>query len=198
LAKIPPQERYIQLTAMLFNSVAFRTLPPMALKLWFDLRVQFYGRNNGNISAVMSQLGARGWCSATTLTRAIWELLSRGLLKRTREGKPGPYRLCALYAFTDLATYANPKLGIKEGQPTREFASWVPGKSHAPKSKAAKVPKEKTPLQKMERYRSTKWSVTAPESGALPYSTAPDCGAVNANQNASKPAPVLARDASTH
>jgi hypothetical protein len=186
---------------MLFDSVAFRTLPPMALKLWFDLRVQFYGSNNGNICAVMSQLGARGWRSATTLTRAIWELLRRGLLKRTREGKPGPYRLCALYAFTDLPMYANPKLGLKEGAPTREFASWVPGKSHAPQSRAAKfaqVSKEKTLPQKMERYRSTKWSVTDPDSGALPYSTAPDCGAVNANQNASKPTPVLAHDASTH
>ena len=186
---------------MLFNSVAFRTLPPMALKLWFDLRVQFYGSNNGNISAVMSQLGARGWRSATTLTRAIWILLSRGLLKRIREGKPGPYRLCALYAFTDLATYANPKLGIKESQPTREFATWVPGESYAPDSRATKfavVPKEKIPIPKMEGYRSRKRSVTDPDSGALPYSTAPQSGAANATKNASKPAPVLARDAATH
>ena len=51
MAKIPPQERYIQLPAMLFNSVAFRTLPPMALKLTNrNVPVNRQGRGNDDQS----------------------------------------------------------------------------------------------------------------------------------------------------
>src|SRR5437762_1701576 len=104
MAHKPPFERYLRIPAMVFDSAAFRTLPPSALKLWIDLRTLLNGYNNGNISAALSDLRRREWCSSSTLNSALWELLERGLLRRIREGKPGPFRICALYAFTDLPT----------------------------------------------------------------------------------------------
>src|SRR5437867_11636545 len=98
------QEHWVQIKRTVYNSVAFRTLPPSALKLWIDLRTQFRGNNNGNINAAMSVLVHRGWTSTQTLHRALPELLERGLIARTRQGKPGPYRVCSLFRFTDLAT----------------------------------------------------------------------------------------------
>src|ERR1700694_2962252 len=125
MAKPQALERYIMIKATVFDSPAFRTLPPSAAKLWIDLRTRFYGRNNGSISATLKELAIRSWCSSGTLDHALWELLDRGLLRRTREGKPGPFRICALYAFTDLPTDRNAKVGIEGGPATREFLSWV-------------------------------------------------------------------------
>ncbi len=171
MAKLQALERYITIKATVFDSPAFRTLPPSAAKLWIDLRTQFRGRNNGNISATLKTLAIRSWCSSETLNRALWELLDRGLLRRTREGKPGPLRICALYAFTDLPTDRNDRHGIEGGPATREFLSWVHGNSFAPNSKATKLAsnpnKKKSPLLESEQYYSGNRTDTAPKTGEL-------------------------------
>ena len=162
-------ERHIRVYASLYDAPAFRSLPFSALKLWVDLRTKNNGSNNGNISAALSTLRYRDWNSADTLNKALWKLLDRGLLRRTREGQPGPFRICALYAFTDLPTVRNDKLEIEGRQATREFAEWVPGKSFAPEKRARKVPanpNKKNPLfQKSGGYRSDDRSVTASTTG---------------------------------
>lgn len=171
MKKIKSGERHLRIYASLYDSPAFRTLPPSALKLWIDLRRANNGSNNGNISCTLSQLRQYGWCSSGTLNRALWELLGRGLIRRTREGKPGPLRLCSLYAFADLPTAQNDRLGISGGPPTMEFARWLPGMSCAPNAKAAKLAtnpaKKKTPLQESEQYRSENCSVAAPKDGEM-------------------------------
>jgi hypothetical protein len=194
MVKKLPSERYFKVTALVFESVAFRTLPPSALKLWVDLRSRYNGSNNGNISAALSTLRPRGWRSPETLTRALWELLHRGLLRRTREGKPGPFRLCALYAFTDLPTARNDRLSIDGAQPTLEFAHWVPGRSYAPASKARKLPmnSKKSLLQKPKHYRSNNRSVTASEIEALIPATASKTEAASDGPTGPEAAPVLA------
>lgn len=190
-------ERYLKLTASVYDSPAFRTLPPSALKLWIDLRVQFRGGNNGNISAALTQLRSRGWSSDDTLSRALWVLLERGLLRRTREGKPGPFRLCSLYAFTDLPTARNDRLEIEGRDPTREFAGWVPGKSYAPQSKARKMPKKKSLLQNAEQHCSRERNDTATGIGELAASCVPEMEAVIPLHQLPETAPVLARGQSS-
>jgi hypothetical protein len=120
------RRRYIQIESDVFDSEAFRTLPASATKLWFDLRTQFRGNNNGDISAAKSVLARRGWTSPETLYRALRELLARGLMDRTRQGKPGPHRITSLYRFTDLPTAKNEVKFIEGRHATREYLNWKP------------------------------------------------------------------------
>src|ERR1700687_5221623 len=105
--KAKERRRYLKIDDIVYQSEAFRTLPGGALKLWIDMRTQFKGSNNGNINATLSELVHRGWTSQGTLYRALPVLLERGLIARTRKGKPGPYRVCSLFRFTDLSTMPN-------------------------------------------------------------------------------------------
>jgi len=115
-----------------YGSAAFSTLPYAAAKLYIDLRVQLNGFNNGRLDATMTTMSKRGWTSLETLWRAIEELMARGLMARTREGKPGPAKICNLYRFTDLPTPSD-EARFNKGMPaTLEFHSWQPGKSFAP------------------------------------------------------------------
>jgi len=193
--KKPPTDRFIQIPSLLFDTPAFRTLPSAALKLWVDLRTQFRGTNNGNISAVLSTLRHRRWRSSETLSNAIWELLKRGLLRRTREGKPGPMRICALYAFTDLPTSRNDRLEIEGAVASKEYANWVSGISFAPESRAKKLARnpsrKKTPLRKLERQQFDSRRVTATKSGELEQPTAANIEAASEGSNGRNTAPVL-------
>jgi hypothetical protein len=202
MPKKPPTDHYVSFKSLVYNSPAFRTLPSSALKLWVDLRIQFRGGNNGNISASMSTLRHRGWRSPETLNRALWELLKRGLLRRMREGKPGPLRLCALFSFTDLPTSRNDKLGFEGAASSMEFESWVPGVSFAPDSKAKKLPrnpsKKKTPLRKSERQRFDNRTVTATNIEQLGHSAATKIGAEIPGANGLDPAAVLASEPIVH
>ena len=129
--------------------------------------------------------------SSETLNRALWELLSRGLIRRTREGKPGPFRLCALYTFTDLPTVRIDRLGIADSPATTQFASWVPGVSYAPTTKATKLAanpaRKNTPLRKPDGNRFENRNVTAPPIGELAVTAAPELGAAISRRNARKP-----------
>ena len=133
------KRRFVMIDASVYTTPAFRTLPSGATKLYLDLRTQYNGFNNGRIVCTLSELRHRGWVSDGTLTRALWTLLQRGLLLRTREGKPGPFRTCAYYAFADQPIAKDAKHGIRGANPTHEYLSWVEGKSFAPESKARKI-----------------------------------------------------------
>jgi hypothetical protein len=202
MAQKPATDRFFSVTSYVYNSPAFHTLPSAALKLWVDLRTEYRGANNGNISAALSLLRHRGWCSSETLSRALWELLQRGLLRRTREGKPGPLRLCALFAFTDLPISSNDKLGLKGAGPSMEFASWVPGESFAPGSKAKKLArntsKKKPPVRNSEQQRFDNRNVTATRNGELEQCTATKTETVNARSDDRETAPVLASEQIVH
>jgi hypothetical protein len=195
MKKRPSDERHIRIYASLYDSPAFRTLPRNALKLWIDLRRQNYGSNNGNISCTLAALRQYDWCSSDTLNRALWELLGRGLIRRTREGKPGPFRLCGLYAFTDIPTGRNDKLDIAGGPATKEFARWVPGMSFAPNTRAAKLAansaSKKTLIRELEGYRSAIRNVTAPQVGESTAFTASRIEAANSPQIQPEAAPVV-------
>lgn len=124
----PPSRRYVRIDDVVYQSEAFRTLPGGAMKLYIDLRTQLNGYNNGNVDATMSTLLKRGWTSPDTLHRALKELLGRGLIDRTRHGKPGPGRICSLFRFTDVATPKNEAKFVKGCPPTLEFKNWQPEK----------------------------------------------------------------------
>ena len=58
-------------------------------------------RNNGNLSATITQLKPRGIASTATLTKVLSELQDKNLIVRTRQGRfINPGGRCALYAVT--------------------------------------------------------------------------------------------------
>ena len=81
------------------ESIAYVTASAHGKALLNDLCFQFRGSNNGDLSAAWAIMKVRGWKSRDTLTRALAELLERGLIEKTRQG--GRHR-CSLYALTWL------------------------------------------------------------------------------------------------
>ncbi len=82
----------------------FLSLSGSALKVLHWLVRQYNGKNNGNLSATITQLKHRGIASTATLTKALDELQAKNLIVRTREGRfLNPGGRCALYAVTWLA-----------------------------------------------------------------------------------------------
>jgi hypothetical protein len=120
----PGRIRYLRIEQPVYESEAFRTLPPSAVKLWVDLRTQLNGYNNGRLDATKQTLARRGWTSPETIYRALNELLSRGLLARTRHGKPGPARICSLFRFTDLPVEKDEKRFVVGSPATFEYNGW--------------------------------------------------------------------------
>jgi hypothetical protein len=126
-------KRYILITDTVYNSIAFRTLPGGALKLWMDMRTQFRGSNNGSIMVTLRVLQHRGWNSSSKLVRAMHELLERGLIAYTRHARKNAKHQASLFAFTDIDTAANARDGVVGAKATHEYLKWLqPAKSEAP------------------------------------------------------------------
>ena len=108
------------------DTVAYCSLSAHAQKLWHDLLLQYYGRNNGHIAAILTQLAKRGWTNGT-LYRALDELQKKGFIVRTRQGGIGAMKkICSLYRFTHLVTSTNPEIGIRKSGPTNDYKNWKP------------------------------------------------------------------------
>ena len=75
----------------------FCLLSPHANKLLIDLGEQYYGYNNGDLSATWVFMEKRGWKSRDTLNDALRELEHFGLITQTQEGG---LNKTSLYALT--------------------------------------------------------------------------------------------------
>jgi hypothetical protein len=167
--------RYLKIDDTVYNSVAFRTLPDSALKLWIDLRTLYNGSNNGVLAVTARALERRGWNSNSKLHRARSELLARGLLKRTKHCGPNVFHRASLYAFTDVPVAANQEHAIRGSSATLEFLSWLPSAKHDVLQKAPNG--------------TFCGTATGPSAGERHPETAPASGQ---RENERKPAPVLA------
>jgi hypothetical protein len=103
-------EQFIPMPMVTLRSERFSALSPKAVKLLLDIAAQWNGLNNGDLSATLSVLKNRGWGSATTLARALDELLVAGFIARTRFGNR---HRCALFGLTWLALSRSDKLQNK-------------------------------------------------------------------------------------
>lgn len=77
---------FLALPFVVIDSPAYRAAGHVARSLLLDIARQFTGKNNGRLSASVAALGPLGWKSHSTITRALHELLSLGLLIETRKG----------------------------------------------------------------------------------------------------------------
>jgi hypothetical protein len=172
------KRRYVSIDDAVFNSVAFKTLPAQAAKLWLDLRTQFNGRNNGRIVATLSKLRQRGWNSNDTLKRARDELVRRGLLRYTRRCGPNVFHRASMLAFTDLPIPDNEEEGVGASGATHDYKKWQP----EPKPKKKRAHRETVFDDTVTRF------TTEPAFGEQHAKTAPDSGD---RENDSEPAPIL-------
>ena len=116
--------RFTSLPHWVADTHAYRSLSVHAFKLWHDLMLQYDGKNNGRIDAILSRLENRGWKNGT-FYRSLGELIEKGFITKTRQGGIGPMKkTCSLYRFTHLSTLADSKIDLKGSGPTNEFKGW--------------------------------------------------------------------------
>jgi len=116
--------RYYNVPHSITDTLAYRSLSVYGFKLWHDLMLQNYGRNNGRIDAIFTRLEKRGWKNGT-LYRSLNELQEKGFIVKTRQGGIGAMKkICSLYRFTHLATFTDWEIGLTESGPTNDYKTW--------------------------------------------------------------------------
>lgn len=94
---------YFRLPHNLLKCDDFTGLSGSALKVLLHLASQYNGKNNGDLSATLTDVRAKGVRSSSTLAAAIVELQQRNLITCTRTGRfMRPGGRCALYGLTWL------------------------------------------------------------------------------------------------
>mgnify|MGYP003691046209 FL=1 len=117
--------RYYNVPHSVTNAYAYYSLSVYAFKLWHALLLQYDGKNNGRIDAILSRLENRGWKNGT-LYRSLGELIEKGFITKTRQGGIGAMKAtCSLYRFTHLPTPTDSKIDLKGSGPTNEFKDWI-------------------------------------------------------------------------
>jgi hypothetical protein len=120
--------RYYHVPHAITDTAAYCSLSAHAFKLWHDLLLQYAGKNNGCIDAILSRLEKRGWKNGT-LYRALKELQEKGFIIKTRQGGIGAMKkICSLYRFTHLPTCTDREVGLKQSGPTNDFKTWEQSK----------------------------------------------------------------------
>lgn len=160
MAKKPsdPRGGHVRLYWSLIDSLAWRALSYSSQSVYIAMRRRLQGTNNGNISAALGDMKHYGITSDPTLSKALRELRTVGLIAVTRQGGIAYGRkVCNLYRFTDEAVFEQPKVGVKACQATNEWQRFEKlaevesaiEKAHAD---AKRQPgKNKSGLQKLKR-----------------------------------------------
>ena len=118
---------FVGIERTVMDSVAFVSLSKLARALYLDLRRQFNGHNNGDITIADSVLSRYGW-SHSSVHKALKEIVEHRLMIRSRKGgvtAPTAVRP-SLYAFCDLPVMANPAKGIAGAQPMLSYRQFKP------------------------------------------------------------------------
>jgi len=110
-----PMGSFCRVYHVVLDSPAWAVLSWSAQGLYLAMRRKVGAANNGNIEATLATLKHSGFTSASTLAKALRELLAVGLIAKTRStsGVEHGSKVCCLYRFTDIDCYAIPKLGLE-------------------------------------------------------------------------------------
>jgi predicted transcriptional regulator len=125
--KKPPDPRggWIRLYWEILDSMAWRVLSHADVRVYIALRRKLLGSNNGNISAVLSEMKQSSVRSSSTLATALHRLEALGLIEKTRQGGiANGGKLCCLYRFTDEESYDHPKQGVHSSKATNEWKTF--------------------------------------------------------------------------
>jgi len=178
--------RFLRIDERVYRSLAFRTLPAAAMKLWILLRMDFTPARNGRAMATLATLRSKGWHSNDLLRRMLPVLIERGLLAYTSKAPPNTYRRASLLRFTDEPVFPDHAEGTAAIRPTDDFLQWVPKAGDAttdeapPKRQFTKSavrtkvsPRSGSELVRGPDYEGQK-TVRGPDYGRTKVSTAPD------------------------
>ena len=153
-----PRGGHVRLYWALIDSIAWRSVGYSSQAVYIAMRRRLQSTNNGNISAALGDMKHYGISASATLSKALRELQTVGLIAVTRQGGIAYGRqVCSLYRFTDEAVFEHPKLGVKAGPPTDEwkrFTKLAEAKAVIKQAHAdAKRPTDKNTsrIQKLER-----------------------------------------------
>ena len=120
---------------VVLNSAAYMTLSGTAVKLLYDIAMQYNLRNNGALLASWRYMSEkRGWTSADALHKAKLELTEHRLLAQTVQG-----RLPNKASWYGLTWYALDSIqGLEvstQSWPRGAYAHWKPSPERKPKRK---------------------------------------------------------------
>ncbi len=88
--------RFIQLFHYIYDSKAFQTLSPKAVRVYLELKRRYDGSNDNNLSLTYIELTEKFGFSSTTIRKAFIELEEHGLI--------------------DVKTHGGLKVGMKSRQ----------------------------------------------------------------------------------
>ncbi len=133
-------EQYVKISYAMVQSDAWRSLSHGALKVWFELRIRYNGRNNGKLSLSLDEGARLLGMSKSTIGRGLKELEVKGFIVKTKQGQ-WYGRLATEYRVTDKSCDGVP--------PTHDWRRW---RSSVPVSPAkprvlTNVDPEKTDLR---------------------------------------------------
>ena len=122
-----PKGAVIVIPHYVLNCVAYKTLSGNAVRLLFDIGMQYNGKdNNGSLLASWRHMSERrGWTSASSLKKALNELEERLLVIRTVQGhRPNK---ASWFAIGWAALGNSKKIEIKTQSFSRgAYAHWMP------------------------------------------------------------------------
>jgi hypothetical protein len=79
-------KRFVALPVAVLDSPGYRQASYPARALLTDIAMQYFGHNNGKLTACAKYLTPKGWTSNNTVLRAVHELQACGLLIEVRKG----------------------------------------------------------------------------------------------------------------
>lgn len=123
-------KNFIGIPRAVADTAAYKSLTPFARALYFDLRRQHNGGNNGDICAADGVLRQYGWAHST-IHKFLKELVAHLLIKQTRQGGIACMsKIPSLYGFTDIPIVPNPVKGIKGAMPDLAYLRFIPDSNH--------------------------------------------------------------------
>ncbi len=125
--------QFLAIPYSMAHSEAFRSLSGPALKVWIELRTQFNGHNNGQVSLSFQRAADLLGMSKSTVGRAFKELEEKGFAKLRKRGQ-WYGRLASEYTLTDVPYCGHPA--------SRDWQKW---RADSKSKNKASVPRRNRP-----------------------------------------------------
>jgi hypothetical protein len=146
-----PRGGHARLYWELLDSPAYLALSYSARALYVELRRKLLSTNNGNIDATLSTLKHRGWRSSVTLNKALNDLMTVGLIAKTRQGGIAYMsKQCSLYRLTDEEVFEHPKLRITRMNATHDYRQFTKLNEARAVIREANAQRKKRKVQKVK------------------------------------------------
>ncbi len=153
-------EQYVKLSYRMLRSDAWRSLGGPAVRVYFELRTRYMGRNNGQLTLSLDE-GARLLdLGKATVGRALTELQTQGFIVRIKMGQ-WHGRQATEYAVTDKPVNGLPA--------TNAWKHWRPEKQIL----GAETDQSAPLTGPLQNRRKSDWSATAPVRANLTPLTGP-------------------------